>query len=253
VHVNEARVLFGGFVGLPSLISVEAFARAGYDFVVLDLQHGTFGHEFVQNAVQLLDVLGVESLLRLAVGELPLAPRMLDFGATGIILASVDDAATVASALRATHYQPEGTRSYGQQRKGLKAEPADLSTVRPALYAMIETRAGLDNVTSIAAVRGVTGLVVGPSDLGLALGLGPAAGPADTPWCDAIEAIRVAAQKHGISACMVVGDGAGAATWARAGFDRVVIGSDILHLVNRMGTEISLARRLVAAPDASGQ
>ena len=60
------RVLFGGFVSLPSLISVEGFARAGYDFVVLDMQHGTFGYEFVQNAVQLLDVLGVESLLRMS-------------------------------------------------------------------------------------------------------------------------------------------------------------------------------------------
>jgi 4-hydroxy-2-oxoheptanedioate aldolase len=120
------------------------------------------------------------------------------------------------SALKATRYQPEETRSYGRQRKCLKAEPADLSTVRPAVYAMIETQLGLDNVESIAAVRGLSGLVIGPSDLGRALGLGPAAGPADAPWSDAIAAIRNTAEKHGISACMVVGDGAGAAAWARA-------------------------------------
>src|SRR5207342_2907901 len=101
-------VLFGGMVGLPSTISVEGFARAGYDFVVLDLQHGTFGYDFVLSAVQLLDVLGVESLLRLASDELPLAPRLLDFGASGIVVASVDDAATVATAVVATRYQPAG-------------------------------------------------------------------------------------------------------------------------------------------------
>src|SRR5439155_8625794 len=107
------------------------------------------GYDFVQNAVQLLDVLGVESLLRLTIDELPLAPRLLDFGASGIILASVDDAATVASAITATRYQPAGTRSYGQQRKGLTPEPADVSTVQPAVWAMIETRLGLDNVDAI--------------------------------------------------------------------------------------------------------
>jgi len=233
-------------VGLPSTISVEGFARAGYDFVVLDLQHGTFGYEFAQNAVQLLDVLGVESLLRLTIDELALVPRLLDFGASGIVVASVDDAATIAAALMATRYQPDGTRSYGQQRKGLKAEPADVSTVQPAVWAMIETRSGLENVESIAAVPGLSGLLIGPSDLGLALGLGPSAGPADVQWSEAIEHIRLAARKYNISACMVVGDGASAAQWARAGFDRVLIGSDIMHLLARMGAEIAQARALIA-------
>jgi 4-hydroxy-2-oxoheptanedioate aldolase len=111
---------------------------------------------------------------------------------------------------------------------------------------MIETQLGLDNVDAIAAVPGVSGLVIGPSDLGLALGLGPAAGPSDRPWSDAIEQIRLAARRHDISACMVVGDGASAAQWARAGFDRVVIGSDIMHLLARIGAEVEHARTLVA-------
>jgi len=50
-RMGEGPVRLGGIVGLPSLVSVEGFARAGYDFVVLDLQHGTFGYDFVQNAV----------------------------------------------------------------------------------------------------------------------------------------------------------------------------------------------------------
>jgi 4-hydroxy-2-oxoheptanedioate aldolase len=244
---GSERVLFGGIVGLPSLLSVEGFARAGYDFVVLDLQHGTFNYEFVQNAVQLLDVLGIESLLRMSREELPLAPRLLDFGASGIVLASVDDAASAASAIRATRYQPEGTRSYGQQRKGLKVEPADVATIRPAVFAMIETRAGLQNVEAVAAVPGLTGLLIGPSDLGLALGLGPAAGPGDAALSNAIERIRLVARERGISACMVAADGKNAADWACAGFDRVVIGSDILHLFASMNGEIRQARSLVRA------
>ena len=247
--MSERGVRFGGFVGLPSLVAVEGFVRAGYDFVVLDMQHGTFSYEFVQSAVQLLDVLGAESLLRLASEELPLGARLLDFGASGIVLASVDDAVTVAAAISATRYQPEGTRSYGQQRKGLKAEPVDLARLRPSVFAMIETSAGLRNVEAIAAVPGLSGLLIGPSDLGLALGLGPSAGPADGPWADAIDTIRRAAVKHHISACMVVGDGRSAAEWASKGFDRVVIGSDIMHLLVRMNGEIEQARALVRIRD----
>ena len=99
---------------------------------------------------------------------------------------------------------------------------------------------------SIAAVPGLSGLLIGPSDLGLALGLGPSAGPADAQWSEAIERIRLAAREHDISACMVVGDGASAAHWARAGFDRVLIGSDIMHMLARMDAEIAQARALVA-------
>ena len=112
---------------------------------------------------------------------------------------------------------------------------------------MIETRAGLKNVETVAAVPGLTGLLIGASDLGLGLGLGPAAGPADVAWSDAIERIRLAARKLGISACMVAGDGRSAADWARAGFDRVVIGSDILHLFASMNGAIRQARSLARA------
>ena len=51
---------------------------------------------------------------------------------------------------------------------------------------------------------------------------------------------------HSISACMVVGDGSGAPDWARAGFDRVIIGSDVLHLLARIDGELSQARSLVS-------
>ncbi len=238
------RVLFGGFVGLPSLLSVEGFVRAGYDFVVLDLQHGTFSYEFALNAIQLLDVVGVESLLRLTSDELPLASRLLDLARAGSCL----HRRRAGERRNGHHGHALPTRRHSelwQQRNGLKAEPADLSTVRPSIWAMIETKHGLENVEAIAAVPGLTGLLIGPSDLGLALGLGPGAGVDDPAWSEAIESIRLAAVNRGIGTCMVVGGGMSAAEWARAGFDRVIIGSDVLHLLVRLNAEISQARSLL--------
>jgi 4-hydroxy-2-oxoheptanedioate aldolase len=227
---SQPNVHFGGFVGLPSLVSVEIFVHAGFDFVVLDLQHGTLSSEFALNAIQLLDVLGVESLLRLTTEQLPLVTNLLDFGANGLILASVDDAHMVESAMKLARYQPGGTRSYGQQRKGLKVEPADVHMVQPNVFAMIETRPGLDNVESIASVPGLSGLVIGPSDLALALGLGPGEGPADPCWRAAIDAVRLAATRHAISAYMVANDGEHA---------------DV-HLFTRVHAELARARALGA-------
>src|SRR4029453_3661919 len=111
--------------------------------------------------------------------------------------------ASVERTIRATRYQPAGTRSYGQQRKGMKFEPADVSEVRPAVWAMIETRAGLDNLDAIAAVTGLTGLLIGPSDLSLALGNGPGNGASDPRWHAAIARIRETAATHRIQSCMV--------------------------------------------------
>src|SRR2546425_209607 len=168
---------FGGWVALPTLISVEALARAGMDFVTLDLQHGALDFHDAAAAIQLLDALGVESLVRVAAAELPSVSRFLDFGVSGVIVAVVESAASAAAAIDAARYQPDGIRSYGGQRYGLRAEPSKVRSIKPAIYAMIETAGGVDELDAIAATPGLAGLFVGPMDLALALG--------ERPWATA--------------------------------------------------------------------
>src|SRR5690349_850323 len=137
---------------------IECLARAGYDLVVCDVQHGSMGFNEAARAIQILDIAGVPAMIRISRFEMASIPRYLDFGASGVVVATIDSAATIRDAITISRYQPEGTRSYGGARFGMTSEPSDVGDVRPGVWAMIETLAGSESIDAIASVEGVTGL-----------------------------------------------------------------------------------------------
>jgi 4-hydroxy-2-oxoheptanedioate aldolase len=250
---------FGAWSTLPSSLAVEALGRSGADFVGLDAQHGAHDFHDLVRAIQLLDLLEVESLVRLSELDLALIPRVLDFGASGVIVAMVERPETARLAVDFARYQPEGTRSYGGRRYGLSREPDDLREVRPAVWTMVETAQALEHLDEIAAVPGLAGFFVGPVDLALALGVkGPsarrlsaelAAGPpagTDQPgevhaWLEGCSRVVRVAHEHGLEAATFSIGGADARHWSAAGFDRVVVASDIALLRDALGRELGTA------------
>jgi 4-hydroxy-2-oxoheptanedioate aldolase len=243
---------FGAWSALPGTLAVEALARSGAEFVGLDAQHGAHGFDDLVRAIQLLDVLGVESLVRLSELELALVPRVLDFGASGVIVAMVEDPETARRAVEAARYQPDGTRSYGGRRYGLSPEPDDLREARPAVWAMVETRQAVERLDEIADVSGLAGLFVGPVDLALALGVtGPAArrlsveretAAGSGEWLEALARVVEVARAHGLESAMFALGGDDARHWAAAGFDRVVVSSDVALLRAVLEREQAAAR-----------
>jgi 4-hydroxy-2-oxoheptanedioate aldolase len=252
---------FGSWSALPGSLAVEALARSGAEFVGLDAQHGAHGFDDLVRAIQLLDVLGVESFVRLSWLELALVPRVLDFGASGVIVAMVDEPETARRAVEFARYQPEGARSYGGRRYGLSPEPDDLREARPAVWIMVETRQAIERLDELAAVPGIAGLFVGPVDLALALGVtGPAARrlsaelavePASRPetgqagemhaWLEACARVVRVAHAHGLEAATFALGGDDGRRWAAAGFDRVVVGSDVALLRAALERELRAA------------
>ena len=245
---------------LPSQEVVEALARSGADFVGLDAQHGAHGFRDLVEAIRLLDGLGVESLVR--VFELKAIPRYLDFGATGVIVPMIDSAEEARQAVGLARYQPHGTRSYGGRRYGLSREPDILRDAQPLVYAMVETAGALDAVDGIASVPGLAGVFVGPVDLALAIGgdgplvrrlseasagIGETLGDADASfaarWNEALARVLTATHRAEIEAGMFALGGGDAAHWVAAGFDRVVVGSDIALLRGALTRELSAARK----------
>jgi 4-hydroxy-2-oxoheptanedioate aldolase len=191
---------------------------------------------------------------------------VLDFGASGVIVAMVETPDAARHAVSLTRYQPDGTRSYGGRRHGLSPEPDELRDVRPHVHLMIETRGAIERLDEIAAVPGLAGLFVGPVDLALASGAtGPlarrysaeladespsAAGAvADTgesrvpsEWKEACARVVQAAHANGLEAGTFALGGTDARYWTAAGFDRVVIASDIALLRAALAKELDLAK-----------
>jgi 4-hydroxy-2-oxoheptanedioate aldolase len=240
--VRGARASFGGWAASSDPIVVERLARSGFDFVGLDLQHGQFGLMEAARALQVLTLLGVEGYVRMPSLELATLPRYLDFGARGIVVANVDDAETARRAIDLSRFQPDGSRSFAGARFELVEHPADVSTVRPAIWMMIETKAGLDHCEEIAGVPGISGLAIGPADLARALGLHVRDRFANHGWLAAVDRVLAAAHAAGIGTWQFAADGTEARGWADKGFSHVVISNDLNLLGRASKLELDIAR-----------
>jgi 4-hydroxy-2-oxoheptanedioate aldolase len=246
-RMRRGGIRLGGWLALPEPLIAEAAGLAGFDWVGLDLQHGAWDLGSAIRGIQILDLLNIPVLVRVAEDEQQLIPHVLDQGASGIVLAMTSGPETVASAIARARYQPEGLRSYGGQRYGLRAEAADVSTIRPSIYAMVEGRQGLDRIAEIAAVPGLAGVHVGPVDLGLGLGASgsaPAFAAALRTILDAGHAAGLPVTMHAVTAGQVT-------QMIELGFDDLVLTSDIGLLRAAFDEEIENARRMIAGAGTS--
>jgi 4-hydroxy-2-oxoheptanedioate aldolase len=252
-EANELpRARIGAWAMIPDPLTLEALAQAGVDFVGIDLQHGGFDLGLAFRAIQLLDALGIPAFVRVSQDELVLIPRVCDHGAAGIVVAMVESADVAARALAEARYHPDGRRSYGGQRYGLRAEPADIRDVQPEIHAMIESKEGLEAVEAIAAVPGLAGVHVGPVDLGLALGLGMDRSGA--AFEAAIDRIIAASRRAGIAATMHASWGSDVGRWRSRGFRDVILVADIALFRSALEREVATANgRLAGTVGAYGR
>lgn len=138
--------------------------HAGFDWVVLDQQHGHFDDRAVRDTLALRRERVATVVVRPAANDPTLIGRALDAGADGVVVPLVGSAREAEAAVAAAHYPPRGIRSRGQL-PGL--ERPDLQ--HPFVAVMVETASGLADVDAIAATPGVGLLFVGPNDLSSSL------------------------------------------------------------------------------------
>jgi 4-hydroxy-2-oxoheptanedioate aldolase len=243
----ERRIRLAGWLAIPDPLVVELVARAGFDWIGLDLQHGAWDLGTAFRGIQLADAIGKPVVIRLPDEQLALIPRVLDHGASGIVLAMASEPAVVAAAIDLARYQPEGRRSYGGQRYGMRPEPDDPTEVRPAIYAMLETRRGLEAVDEIAALPGLGGLHVGPADLGLGLGVGRNLSAA--LYLEALARIITVGHAHGLPVTMHAVTARQVAGFIAMGFDELVMTTDIEALRGAFADLLAAARSTIAGGD----
>jgi 2-keto-3-deoxy-L-rhamnonate aldolase RhmA len=230
----------GLWLAMTDPLVVEAAGRAEPDWVGLDLQHGAWDMGSAFRAIQLLDALQMPVLIRLSELEMHGIPRVLDHGAAGVVVAMASSTEMIEEAVRRARYQPQGERSYGGQRYGMHPEPADVADVRPAVYAMIEDRRGVEQVAAIANVEGIAGLHIGPVDLGLGLGLGLDRDVSQ--FTNTLDRILDAGHDAGVPVTMHAVAPDQARRWVEMGFDELVLSGDIALLREAFQGGVSVLR-----------
>jgi 4-hydroxy-2-oxoheptanedioate aldolase len=246
---DAGQPAFGMWAGIPSSLTAELAAAAGYDYVCVDLQHGGSDEATMISMFQAAQGAGAAPMARLAWNEPWLIMRALDLGAVGVILPLIDNAAEAARAVGACRYPPHGRRSYGPIRAEMVVGSASLDDLgaEALCFAMIETREGLDNLDEIAATPGLDGLYIGPSDLSIALGLPPrgvAVDPGEDrkPLAEAIDRVREACAANGLIPGMHCAGGAAAERYARDGFRLITVGVDTSLFKSMISRELSAAQ-----------
>ena len=243
----DGRSALGCFLMIPSALSAEIVAFAGYEWVCIDTQHGPIGRETMVAMVQTLQE-RVATLIRVAWNEPQLIMQALDAGADGVIVPMVSSREDAIAAAQACRYPPRGIRSWGPLRNalgrpGLTPEVEDEEAF---CAVMIETAEALERLDEIAAVDGVDALFVGPSDLSISA-LGGRVGAGATPESTrALESVQAAARRHNLITGLHVSSAESGARWRDAGFQMVSIQIDARLLAE------AASRHLEAALPAGG-
>lgn len=205
LHAGER--IQGCLLRLPSETLLEMTAVAGFDYAVVDCEHGPADLVSLQQHIRAADAYGMPVLVRVGENEPALILRVLDLGAEGVIVPHVDTAEQARAAVVAAHYPPTGERGFatysraGRFGRGIAEHLADAERTT-LVIPMLETARACDNAAEILAVSGVDSVLVGPADLSVAMNR---SGPADPEVVERIAGVVRAAASGGHPMTTIVG------------------------------------------------
>ncbi len=199
------RAQIGLWLGLTDPICAEICAGAGFDWLLIDGEHAPNDVRSVLTQLQAVAPYPVHPIVRPVSGDVQLIKQLLDIGAQTLLVPMVESAEQAKLLVSAMRYPPAGIRGVGAALARASQWNRVTNYLHEAndemcLLVQVETRAGLENLDAIAAVEGVDGVFIGPSDLSAALGhLGkPGHAEVQNAIEDAIRRIRASGRAAGI-------------------------------------------------------
>jgi 2-keto-3-deoxy-L-rhamnonate aldolase RhmA len=227
--IAHGRLQIGLWSQLTIGLAAELLGRSGFDWLVLDTEHSPTELPAVMHQLQALANTPTNPVVRVAWNDVVLIKRVLDIGAQTVLVPFVETAEDAERAVAATRYPPDGLRgvatSHRANQFGRIADYLHVAAGEICVLVQIETRRGLDNCGAIAAVPGIDGVFVGPSDLSGSLGhLGR---PAHPDVQAAIGEILATCARAGKPAGILAPVDADARRYIEMGFKFVAVGSDV--------------------------
>lgn len=235
----------GTWIKLASPESVEIMAHAGFDFVVVDLEHTALDLGAASAHIAMARALGVDPLVRVPDHGPSVIQRVLDAGAAGVVVPHVDTAEQARSVVRATRFPPHGDRGSGGTsragRWGLRPR-AEYAGERVLCVVQLESATAIGNAPEILAADGVAAGFVGTADLSMSMGV-----PASS---DEVDRLVTAALAAAAGAGVPIGTASATSDQARAalarGYDYVVVGNDTSILASGSMAIVNALRDPVA-------
>jgi 2-keto-3-deoxy-L-rhamnonate aldolase RhmA len=242
--LRDHKPLIGTLVTTASPEVAEVLALAGFDWLFIDLEHGSLSIQNAQRAVQA--VAGrCFTVVRVPEATDANIKRALDTGCDGIIAPHVNTAAEARRIVALAKYPPEGERSAGLGRaQGYGLNFADYiasANSRTVVVVQIEHKDGVSNVEQMLMVRGVDAIFIGPYDLSGSMGiLGQVS---DTRVVSAIEKVRTACAASNMPFGIFCATAEQASSAIQTGARLVAVGTDLSHMANSARATLEAIRQ----------
>jgi 2-dehydro-3-deoxyglucarate aldolase len=196
-RLRAGQASIGTWMQIPHASVAEILGQAGYDWVVLDLEHGAISVNQLPDLCRALELGETLPLARLAHGHPKDCKQALDAGAGGVIIPMIENAEQLNAMRDACCWPPAGVRGVGFSRANLFGQHFQQyreEAQAPLLIAMIEHVRALQNLDAILQVRGLDAILIGPYDLSASLGI---TGQFTEPrFVSALETVRAVTAKH---------------------------------------------------------
>jgi len=232
---KAGRKTVNGWLSIPSGYVAELMAGVGFESVTVDLQHGLQDYASALACFQAMQSMGPLPMARIPWNEPGIVGKLLDAGAMGLICPMVNTAEEARAFVSACRYPPLGARSYGPIRAGLYGERSryfETANEDVLCLPMIETAQAVDNLDAILDVPGVDGIYVGPTDLGISLGiLPPIMERPDDALLPVYDRLIAACHARGKFIGLHATTGAYVRRMHAMGFDYATLGSDATNMV----------------------
>lgn len=196
----SGEAVHGSWINLGSLVSAEIMGNAGFDWVLIDLEHGAGNDNVMYQQLQVLESTYATPVVRTDELSRAKVQRILDAGASGIMFPQIQNKEEAELAVGMMYYPPKGVRGMAKMVRATafgKNQDEYINNLQDKIVAVmqIENINAVKQIDAIAAIKDVDVLFVGPSDLSLALGIfGQFSHPA---YQQAIQDVAQAAKKYG--------------------------------------------------------
>ncbi len=242
----------GLWQSLGTAVTAEICAHSGFDWLLVDAEHGINDLRSVRDQLQVIDPSPSRSVVRISSVSVVEVKQMMDAGAQTILVPMVDTAEDAEQMVRAMRYPPEGIRGNGAgvvrvSNYGREDDYQATANGQACLLVQVETKTALGNLEDICSVDGVDGIFIGPADLASSLGYHdqPGSEVVEVAIQDAIKRITAAGKAAGI----LMADQERVKNYISLGATFVAVGSDVAILAQ--GASGRAAQYLGGAKEAS--
>jgi len=175
--LEEGKNVFGPFMKFTDPAAVEIMGFAGFDFVIIDAEHGPISMQSAQNMIRAAETANITPIIRVSSNDEALILRALDIGAQGIEIPQINSKSQAIKAVKSVKYSPQGERgvcryvraaNYSSMDKFKYFKSANEETM---IIAHIEGVEGINNLDEILSVPGIDVIFIGPYDLSQSLGI----------------------------------------------------------------------------------